>query len=370
MARPDHQHDPPPARRRVSSLPAAVAAVLGLVLTLAACGGATTTPKAAPAAVPAPVSPAQLSGVTLRVGDQKGGSAQVLLRAAGLLDDAPYKIQWSMFTSGPPMLEAANANAIDIGQVGNTPPVFSAAAGGNVDIVAALRGPVGDAVLVPKDSTLADLADLRGKTIAVAKGSSANGTLLATLTKAGLKPTDVTIAYLQPSDAYAAFTQGSVAAWAVWEPYVSEASAKLGAKPLVGGADALHGTGLAGGTPLSNGLTFEVANRAALTDPGRNSALADYVTRIDRAYQWAAAHPDQWAAIYAQQTGLPPDVARAAIPNLALAPAPIDDALVASEQKLADAFTTAGQIPGRVDIAGFVDRRYNSVVTPLVGSSK
>jgi sulfonate transport system substrate-binding protein len=366
MARPDHQHDPPPARRRGPSLPAAVAAVLAL----AACGGATTTPNAAPAAVPAPVSPAQLSGVTLRVGDQKGIGAQVLLRAAGLLDDAPYKIQWSTFTSGPPMLEAANANAIDIGQVGNTPPVFSAAAGGNIDIVAALRSPVGDAVLVPKDSTLANLADLRGKTIAVAKGSSANGTLLATLTKAGLKPADVTISYLQPSDAYAAFTQGSVAAWAVWEPYVSEAAAKLGAKELVSGADALHGTGLAGGTALSNGLSLQVANRAALSDPGRNSAIAEYVTRVDRAYQWVAAHPDQWAAIYAQQTGLPPEVARAAVPKLTLAPVAVDDALVASEQKLADAFTAAGQIPGKVDIAGYVDRRYNSAVAPLVGSSK
>ncbi|HEX4362566.1 MAG TPA: ABC transporter substrate-binding protein [Pseudonocardia sp.] len=347
---------------------AAVATGLAAVLALAACGS--PTPAAGPAAVPAAVSPADLAGVTLRVGDQKGSSLQVLLRSAGLLDSTPYHLQWSNFTSGPPMLEAANANAIDIGQVGNTPPIFSAAANGTIDIVGALRSPVGDALLVPKGSPLTTLADLRGKTIAVAKGSSANGTLFNTLTKAGLKHTDVTLSYLQPSDAYAAFNQGSLAAWAVWEPYVAEAVQSLGARELVSGADALNGTGLAGGTALSNGYSLQVANRASLADAGKNSAIQDYVVRVDKAYLWAKSHPDEWATIYTQQTGIPLSTAKVAVPRLSLSPVAVDDALVASEQQLADAFTSAGQLPGKVDIAGFVDRRYNSVVGPLVTATK
>jgi len=344
--------------------------VLGVVGTalLSACGG--PSGNSAPAAVPPPVSADQLAGVTLRVGDQKGGSVQVLLRAAGQLDGIPYRVQWSMFTSGPPMLEAANANAIDIGQVGNTPPIFSAAAGGNIAVVAALRSTVGDALLVPRGSNLTSLADLRGKTIAVAKGSSANGTLLNTLTTAGLKPSDVTLSYLQPGDAYAAFNQGSVSAWAVWEPYVSEAVHAGGARELVSGADALNGTGLAGGTPLSNGLSLEVANRASLADAGKNAALQDYVTRLGKADLWAKNHPDDWASIYAQQTGIPLDVAKAAVPRLALSPVLVDDGLVASEQRLADAFTSAGQLPGKVDISGFVDRRFNDAVAPQTGSAR
>ncbi|HEY2203660.1 MAG TPA: ABC transporter substrate-binding protein [Pseudonocardia sp.] len=337
----------------------ALAGVLGL----SGCGAAPEGSAPAPAAVPGPASPDQLAGVTLKVGDQKGTSQQMVLQASGQLDKLPYKIQWSTFTSGPPMLEAANAGAIDVGQVGNTPPIFSAAAGGNITVVGALRSTVGDALLVPKGSPLATPADLRGKTIAVAKGSSANGTLLNTLEAAGLKPGDVTISYLQPSDAYAAFTQGSVAAWAVWEPYASEAGQNLGGRELISGADALHGTGPAGGKALSNGLSLLVANRSVLSDPARNAAIGDYVTRVGRANQWASAHPDQWAALYSRATGVPPAIAASAAPRLALAPAVLDDAVVASEQKLADAFTAAGLVPGRVDMNGYIDRRYNGAVT-------
>jgi sulfonate transport system substrate-binding protein len=337
-------------------------------LALSACGTSTSvTPAAAP--VPSAVDTAQLANVTLRIGDQKGSSEQVLLRAAGLLGSVPYRVQWSTFTSGPPMLEAANDNAIDVGQVGNTPPIFSAAANGRIDIVAALRSSVGDGLLVPKNSTIHSLADLRGKTIAVAKGSSANGTLLNTLTKAGLKPTDVHITYLQPADAYAAFSQGSVAAWAIWEPYDSEAVHNLGARELVTGTDALRGAGLAGGTPLSNGLTFQVANRAALTDAGKNAAIKDYVARIVKADQWARTHLSQWTTLYAQQTGIPKEIAAVAVPKIVLTPIVIDDSVVAAEQKLADAFSTAGQLPGKVDMKSFIDSRYNDTLRPLIGNN-
>lgn len=345
------------------------AAVVAALAGMSACGTSAASPGATTAAVPSSVSPATLATVTLRIGDQKGSGEEVLLRAAGLLDSIPYHVKWSTFTSGPPMLEAANDNAIDVGQVGNTPPVFSAAANGNIDIVAALRSSVGDAVLVPKDSGVHGLADLRGKKIAVAQGSSANGTLLNTLAKAGLKASDVAVTYLQPADAYAAFTQGGVDAWAIWEPYVTEAVQNLGARKLVSGADALTGTGAAGGAHLSNGYTFQVANRAALTDAGRNAAIADYVSRIARADQWARTHQDQWATIYSRQTGIPLATATAAVPGLVLTPVTIDDSVVSSEQHLADAFTSAGQIPGRVTMSSFVDRRYNTEIAPLVGSN-
>src|SRR5216117_3684930 len=97
------------------------------------------------------------STVTLKVGDQKGGTKSYLA-AAGLLDNLPYKVEWSTFTSGPPLLEAANAGAIDIGGVGNTPPIFAAAANSKIAIVSVQKGDVSsDAVLVPKDSTLRTL---------------------------------------------------------------------------------------------------------------------------------------------------------------------------------------------------------------------
>lgn len=340
--------------------------IAGLALGLSACGTAPAASSPGKASVPPSVSLAALKNVTLRIGDQKGSSEQVLLKAAGLLDSIPYHVQWSTFTSGPPMLEAVNDNAIDVGQVGNTPPIFAAAANGDIDIVGALRSTAGDAVLVPGNSPMHNLADLRGKTIAVAKGSSANGTLLNTLTRAGLKPTDVTISYLQPADAYAAFSQGSVAAWVIWDPYVSEAVLDLGARKLVSGTDAATGSGLAAGTRLSNGYTFQVANRSSLGDAGKSAAIGDYVTRIAEADLWAKTHGTEWASLYSQQTGIPPNVADLAVPNIVLSPMLIDDAVVTSEQKLADAFYSAGQLPGHVDVNAYVDRRYNGAVGPLV----
>ena len=114
-------------------------------------------------AVPGPVSPADLAKVTLKVGDQKGG-VKSLLTAAGQLDGTPYKIEWSTFTSGPPLLEAASAGAIDIGRVGNTPPIFAAAAKAKIAVVSVARSNVErEAILVPPDSPLTDVASLRAR---------------------------------------------------------------------------------------------------------------------------------------------------------------------------------------------------------------
>jgi sulfonate transport system substrate-binding protein len=331
---------------------------------LAACGGGSTDSGSAP--VPSTVSAAQLKNVTLRVGDQSGNSVQNLLKAAGLLDNLPYTIQWSTFTSGPPMLQAATAGAIDLGQVGNTPPIFSAAANAKIDVVAVEQSPVGDAILVPANSSIHTLADLKGKTIAVAQGSSANGTLLNTLDKAGLTPDDVKLAYLQPGDAYTAFGQNQVDAWAVWQPYVSEAVDQDGARELVTGKDSLTGSGLAGGTQLSNGYSVQVASSAALADAGKNAAIADYVVRIAKAYAWAKTHVTQFAQLWAQETGLSQTVAQSAAADIVLHPVPMDDTFVNSEQQLADEFTSAKQIPGTVDFANFVDHRYDAEIQTYI----
>lgn len=344
--------------------------VLGLAavatIGLTACGGGASASSTAP--VPSTVSAAQLKGVTLRVGDQSGNSAQALLRASGELNNLPYTIQWATFTSGPPMLQADAANAIDLGQVGNTPPIFAEAANDKIDVVAAEQSPVGDAILVPANSPIHTLADLKGKTIAVAQGSSANGTLLNTLNKAGLTPNDVKLAYLQPGNALTAFGQHQVDAWAVWQPYVAEGIQQDGARQLLTGKDTQTGSGLAGGTQLSNGYSVEVASRASLADPGKNAAIADYVVRIDKAYAWAKTHQAQFAQLWSQETGLPLATTTAAAADIVLRPVVLDNTLINSEQHLADEFTAAGQIPGKITFTDVVDHRYDAEVkTYLAG---
>ena len=326
--------------------------VLAAVL-LTACGTAATTSTSVPNAV----SAEDLAKVTLKVGDQKGG-AKSLLIAANLLNDAPYRIEWATFTSGPPLLEAASAGAIDIGAVGNTPPIFAAAANAKIAAVSVIKGDVtSDAFLVPADSPLKAVADLRGKNIAVAKGSSAHGQVLLTLREVGLSTKDVNLNFLQPSDAYAAFTQKRVDAWAVWDPYTAQAQQEAGARIL------------ADGTGTSNGYGFQVAGTAALGDAGKNAAVKDYVVRYAKARVWADTHREEWAKAWAAETGLKIEVARAAVDRAGDLPVPLDDAVVKSEQDLADAFTADQTLPGKVDFVKFVDRRFEADLKAATGGN-
>ena len=236
--------------------------------------------------------------------------------------------------------------------VGNTPPIFSAAAGGKIAIISAARtSAAGDAVLVPKGSTARTFADLKGKRVAVAKRSSAHGNLLLQLKKAGLVPADIQITFVAPSDGYAALAAGRVDAWVVWDPYTAQAEQQLGARVLTSGQG------------LANGLAFQVASRAAVTDGRRNSAIQDLVARTVRARIWSKAHPQQWARVYAQQTGLPYSVTLVFAVRNHEDPITLTPLVAASEQKLADAFAYAKIIPTRPTIADIIDARYNRTAT-------
>ncbi|MCT9078881.1 ABC transporter substrate-binding protein [Streptomyces fulvoviolaceus] len=324
-------------RRRL--VPAAL--LLPFALLLTACGGNSSASTG--------TDTDGKGSLTLNVGDQKGGS-EAVLRAAGELDNLDYKIKWSTFTSGPPLLEAVNAKAVDIGGVGNTPPVFAAGAGSKITVVAAFHGTSkGDAILVPNDSKLTDPEQLKGKSVAVAQGSSANYQLVASLKAAGLSLSDVKVKYLQPADALAAFTSGKVDAWAVWDPYTSQ---------ILQGK---QGRVLTTGDGVTNGLTFQVAAPSALQDKKKAAAIKDYLERLRRATAWVYKHQDEWAKVWAKDTGLPYEVALASVKrtNATRISVAVDKPLIASEQEIADTFTELKLIPEKVDFADFVDTRYN-----------
>jgi sulfonate transport system substrate-binding protein len=329
-------------RRRL--VPAAL--LLPLALLLTACGGSSSAGTGS--------DTDGKGSLTLNVGDQKGGS-EAILRAAGELKDLDYKIKWSTFTSGPPLLEAVNAKAVDIGGVGNTPPVFAAGAGSKVTVVAAWHGTSeGDAVLVPDGSELKKTEDLKGKSVAVAQGSSAHYQLVASLKAAGLTLADVQVKYLQPADALAAFTSGRVDAWAVWDPYTSQV------------LQAKQGTVLTTGEGVTNGLTFQVAAPSALQDGKKSAAIEDYLGRLRRAYDWVYDHPEEWAKVWAKDTGLPYEVALASVKrtNASRVAVAVDKPLIASEQEIADTFTALKLIPRQVDFAKFTDARFNGDLPP------
>ena len=329
-----------------------VAVLAILVGLLAACVSRqdTSGAKDAPATVPL----SDLAGLTLQVGDQKGGT-ESLLRAAGALDNLPYKIAFSTFTSGPPQIEAATAGKIDFAITGNTPPIFGAASNAKVKVVSAYDGSGrGDRILVHADSPVGSVADLRGKRIAVGKGSSAHGNTLAQLKRVGLSPSDVTLVFLQPADALGAFTQRQVDAWAIWDPYTAQAEADIPVRSI------------AEATDVTNGAGFGVASDEALADPKRNTALSDLLVRYAKAVRWATDHPDQWAKDYSAAVGLDPQVATASQARSLRLPTALSDELVASEQKLADLFAESKQIADAPKFDSWVDRRYSDVLNPLL----
>ncbi|MEU8827823.1 ABC transporter substrate-binding protein [Streptomyces sp. NPDC048636] len=298
--------------------------------------------------------------VTLNVGDQKGND-EAMLRAAGELEHLPYRIKWSTFTSGPPILEAVGAQAVDIGGVGNTPPVFAAAAKSKIKAVAAKHGTSdGEAILVKKSSSLKKTSDLKGKSVAVAQGSSAHYQLIASLAKAGLSVKEVKVSFLQPADALAAFSRGRVDAWAIWDPYTSQGLSQADARVLTTGRGVV------------NGLNFQVANPASLDDKKKTKAIKDYLGRLRRAQAWVHTHPEVWARVWAKETGLPYRVALASVKrtNGTRVTVAIDKAAIASEQQIADTFAKLKLTPRRFRFSDYVDTRFNGGLPPSTSAPR
>jgi sulfonate transport system substrate-binding protein len=308
-----------------------------LVLGLSACGDDDGGGATASAAKP--------GDVTLRVGVQKDGIRAVLERT-GALKDAPYKVEFSTFQFGPPLVEAAGADKIDLAWVGSTPPIFGAAAGSDFKIIAAVkeRDAQENSILVPPDSPIQRVEELKGKKIAVPKGSSAHGLLLNALNRVGLSGADVTPVFLAPADALAAYSAGQVDALVIWDPFTIQAKQDLDARVITGGE------------PDEAGVGFEIASAKALEDPAKRAAIADYVTRLSRAWKWARENPDGWAEAWTEESKLPIAVTKAAAPVKASDIVPVDDTIVARSQKLADLLREEKVLPDDVDFASIVDR--------------
>ncbi|MGH3643833.1 MAG: ABC transporter substrate-binding protein [Mycobacterium sp.] len=339
-----------PASRRAIAI--RVAALLTLIGVLAGCVSREESSGAQQAPATVPLS--ELSDVTLQIGDQKGGT-ESLLRAAGALGDLPYKVVFSTFTSGPPQIEAATAGKIDFAVTGNTPPIFGAAANAKVKVVSAYEnGGDGDRILVRADSPIKTVADLRGKSVAVGKGSSAHGHILIQLQKAGLSPADVKLVFLQPADALTAFTSGQADSWAVWDPYTAQVEQQVPVRSI------------ARATGVTNGAGFGIASDAALADPKRNTALSDLLVRYAKATQWARDHPEEWARSYSGAVGLDLPVGTVAQGRSLRSQTALSEQLIGSEQQLADLFAETKQIASAPKFADWVDHRYDDVLKPFL----
>ena len=277
----------------------------------------------------------------VRIGFQKYGTLTVL-KAKGDLDKRlsaqGIAVKWTEFPAGPQLLEGLNVGSIDFGTVGEAPPIFAQAAGADLVYVANQPpAPTAEALIVPKDSPIRTLADLKGKKVVLNKGSNVHYLLVKLLEKQGLKYTDLTVVYLPPADARAPFERGAVDAWVIWDPFLAAAERQLGARVV------------ADGRGVVANHQFYLAERGyAEKYPQVVQAIIEELAKLDR---WSENNSAAVAALLAPQIGLDLATTEVAAARFAYGIQPITPAIAAEQQKIADAFHALKLIPKAIRIA-------------------
>ncbi|MBE9208761.1 sulfonate ABC transporter substrate-binding protein [Nostoc sp. LEGE 06077] len=284
-------------------------------------------------------------GVVVRIGYQKAATILSAIKAQQDLEKAfaasGASVTWAEFPSGPPMLEAINAGSIDFGYTGESPPIF-AQAGGNPLVYVAYDpwSPKAEAILVPKNSSIQSLADLKGKRVAVAKGSNTNYLLVKALEKGGVEYKDIKPAFLQPPDARAAFEGNNVDAWAIWDPYLAAAQAATGARTLT------DATGLA-----PNRGYYLAAKSFVDKYP---DALKTVLEQVKKRSDWAKNNPTEVAKFLSPALGIDAGVLEVAEKRRDYGVLPLTDDVIRAQQEIADTFYKIKLIPKSINISEIV----------------
>jgi sulfonate transport system substrate-binding protein len=279
---------------------------------------------------------------TLRIGFQKSASLLTLQKSSGSLEKRlgalGVAVKWVEFPAGPQLLEGLNVGAVDVGYVGEAPPIFAQAAGARfVYIGNDPAAPEAEAIVVPKDSAIQSVAELKGRKVALNKGSNVHYLLVKALEKQGLKLADIQPVYLPPADARAAFERGAVDAWVIWDPFLAAVEKQSGARQLQDGRG------------LVNNYAYYLAERGyAQAQPNVIQALFD-----DTQAQAAAlkANVKAAAAVIAPLQGLEPEVVEKSLARYQFGVKPLTPGVAAEQQKIADTFHALGLIPRPIRVA-------------------
>ncbi|MFC0399978.1 sulfonate ABC transporter substrate-binding protein [Paraburkholderia rhizosphaerae] len=275
----------------------------------------------------------------IRIGYQKAASTLVLLKAHGTLEKrfAPLgiSVKWTEFPAGPQLLEGLNVGSIDFGYVGEAPPVIAQAAGANFVYTAyEVPTPHAEGILVRHDVPIQSVADLKGKKIALNKGSDVHWFVVAALQKSGVQYTDIQPVFLPPADARAAFERGAVDAWAIWDPFLEAAKRQTNARLLTDGEG------------IVSHHQFFLSARAYAQENGE--VIAAVIDEVGKEGEWLRGHYAEAAAQLAPIQGLDASVIDASLRHYAHVYRPVDAQVLAEQQRIADAFTQLRIIPGQI----------------------
>jgi sulfonate transport system substrate-binding protein len=337
----------------------AVAAVAAVVV-IAGCSSSAST-RAADDSSSTTTTAAQVSlaktvpaGTELRVGDQLD-YLKTILKLAHEDGDFPYDVKYAAFIGGPPMLQAFQGGAIDTGFIGTTPLIFAQAQGQDLKAVAGWAGENGSYGLItaPGNKDIKSWGDLKGKKVAYQKGTAGEAVLLQALDSAGVSPDDVTAVDIPQTQVSSALQGGSADAGISIEPLTS---VYLAANPTAKQVDRAR--------EITDRSSFLIAASDTLENKGKEAALADYIARLERSFTYLKTRPELIAdAVFVKQYGLTPDRAKQIVAAQGVASFfPLPGAVAKQQQKLADLFYAAGQIPAKVDVSSEFDTRFNDLV--------
>jgi sulfonate transport system substrate-binding protein len=331
-------------------------------LVLAACGssGASSSPRTTAKVAGSVATSTIPAGTVLRIGEQLS-NLKTVLSISGEDQNLPYQVQYSEFVGGPPMLQAFQGGALDVGFVYSTPLIFAQAANQDLTAVASWASTGSGYALVsaPGASSIKSWANLKGKRVAYQVGTASEAVLLEGLQSAGLSLSDVTTVNLPTTQIAAALQGGSADAGITVEPLLS---VYLAANPTA------HVITYA--TKITDRSGFLIATTSALGDKAKSAALADYISRLVKAYKYLNAHPQKIIqAVYVDQYGLTLTRA-AAVAKLVGSTSfvQLPGAIELAQQNLANLFFTAGVIPTKVDVAKEFDSRFNDLIASVQGS--
>ena len=285
------------------------------------------------------------SKVKLVLGDQAKG-LRTVVEASKAFDGVPYQIEWANFQGAAPLFEALRAGAVDLAPAGDTPVLAAATGGAPLRIVAVRRSQARSiAILVPKDSPIQTVADLKGRNVVIssARGSISQYLLIRALANAGVKETDVNIGFVMPTDALPALNAGKIEAWATFGVYQAFAE-EQGARVLLSGEG------------INTGLTFITASDEVLIDPVRRQAINDVLKRLAKALDWARNNTDQYAEVFARVNDIPLPVSRRLQSWGIEALEPVEDRDVDALQQVDDLFVEKKIFPHAVKVAELVER--------------
>lgn len=277
---------------------------------------------------------------TVNIGYQKANIFALLKYRGTLearLEKQGVKVRWVEFPAGPQMLEGLNVGSIDLAATGDAPPAFAQAA--QADLVYLGHSPANpktEAIVVPAASAIHRVQDLKGKRVALNKGSDVNYLLIAALEAAGLTYKDITPVYLAPADARAAFQKGAVDAWVIWDPWLAEVEASTGARQVRNAEG------------LVPHYTFYLARRQfADNEPEVAKEVLDKLSNLS---SWANQHQADAAAILSHSTGLDKRIWQTTLARLPYGVKRMTEQTISEQQKLADTFFRVKLLPTKVDV--------------------